>query len=198
MMKLRLTFLLFACAVYCAAQAATGNFRGTVSDATGALLPNCSVAIANATTGFARTVKTNERGDFNAPSIPVGVYNVTVELTGFQKTVVSGVELQVDQTATLPIELKPGAINERVEVQAVAPLLEAQVSSLGQVVENKQIVDMPLNGRNPFALGALAGGTVQFQGLTTNLPIVAGEGVIAQTTFSSTAWTIICGTTPDP
>jgi hypothetical protein len=174
--KLRVAFLLFSCASYCAAQAATGNFRGTVSDSTGALLPNCSVSIANAGTGFERTVKTNDRGDFNAPSIPVGVYNVTAELAGFQKTVLSGVVLQVDQTATLPIELKPGAINERVEVEAVAPLLEAQVSSLGQVVENKQIVDMPLNGRNPFALGALAGGTVQFQGLTTNLPIVAGGG----------------------
>jgi hypothetical protein len=174
--KLRVTFLLLLCAVYCGAQAATGNIRGTVSDSTGALLPNCSVNIANVSTGFTRTVKTNERGDFNAPSIPVGVYNVTVELTGFQKTALSGVELQVDQTATLPIELKPGPINERVEVQATAPLLETQVSSLGQVVENKQILDMPLNGRNPFALGNLAGGTVQFQGLTTNLPIVAGGG----------------------
>jgi hypothetical protein len=122
--KLRVTFLLLSCAVYCGAQAAAGNIRGTVSDSTGALLPNCSVNIANVSTGFTRTVKTNERGDFNAPSIPVGVYNVTVELTGFQKTALSGVELQVDQTATLPIELKPGPINERVEVQATAPLLE--------------------------------------------------------------------------
>src|SRR2546423_1084835 len=131
MVKLRVAFLLFSCVSYCAAQAATGNFRGTVSDSTGALLPNCSVSVANTRTGFERTIKTNDRGDFNAPSIPVGVYVVTVELAGFQKTVLSGVELQVDQTATLAIELKPGAINERVEVEAVAPLLEAQVSSLG-------------------------------------------------------------------
>ena len=175
-MKLRLAPLLFLFAVCSVGQVATGNLRGTVSDSTGAVLPNCAVHITNTRTGFERTVTTNEHGDFNAPSIPVGLYDVTAELTGFQKTTLAGVELQVDQTATLGIELKPGAINERVEVQAVAPLLEAQVSSLGQVVQNKQILDMPLNGRNPFALGALAGGTVQFQGLTTNLPIVAGGG----------------------
>jgi hypothetical protein len=158
------------------AQVATGNIRGTVSDATGAVLPNCSVLILNTQTGFQRTVATNEQGDFNAPSLPVGVYDITASLAGFQKTTLSGIELRVDQTATLSIELKPGAITDSVQVTAAAPLLDAQISSLGQVIENKQILDMPLNGRNPFALGVLAGGTVQFQGLTTNLPIVASGG----------------------
>jgi hypothetical protein len=63
-----------------------------------------------------------------------------------------------------------------VEVTAAAALLDAQTSSLGQVIENKRIVDLPLNGRNPFALGLLAGVTVPFKGLTTNLPIVACGG----------------------
>jgi hypothetical protein len=128
------------------------------------MLPNSSVTIANTKTGFLRTVTTNERGDFNAPSVPIGIYDVTVELPGFQKMILTGIELRVDQTATLPIELKPGAVSDSVEVTASAPLLDSQISSLGQVVENKQILDMPLNGRNPFALGTLAGGTVQFQG----------------------------------
>lgn len=158
------------------AQVATGNIRGTVSDATGAVLQNCSVLIVNTQTGFQRAITTNEQGDFNAPSLPVGVYDITASLAGFQKTTLSGIELRVDQTATLTVELKPGAVTDSVQVTAAAPLLDAQISSLGQVIENKQILDMPLNGRNPFALGVLAGGTVQFQGLATNLPIVASGG----------------------
>jgi hypothetical protein len=140
------------------------------------VLPNCSVTIVNSSTGFQRSLSSNERGDFNAPLIPIGVYDVSVELAGFQRKTLAGIELRVDQTATLSIELRPGTVTDSVEVTAASPLLDSQISSLGQVVENKQILDMPLNGRNPFALGTLAGGTVQFQGLTTNLPIVASGG----------------------
>jgi hypothetical protein len=173
---LRAAFLLLLSSAACVAQVATGNLRGTVIDSTGAVLPNSLVLIVNTKTGLQRNVTSNERGDFNAPSLPVGIYDVTVQLTGFQKTTLAGIELRVDQTATVSIELRLGAVNDKVEVTAAAPLLDAQISSLGQVVENKQILDMPLNGRNPFALGTLAGGTVQFQGLTTNLPIVASGG----------------------
>ncbi len=175
--KLCAAFLLiFSLAPRSSAQVATGNFRGTISDATGAVLPNCSVLILNTKTGFQRTVTSNERGDFNAPSVPVGIYDISAELQGFQKKILTGIELRVDQTAAVAIDLKPGAVSDSVEVTASAPLLDSQISSLGQVVENKQILDMPLNGRNPFALGVLAGGTVQFQGLNTNLPIVASGG----------------------
>lgn len=166
--------LAVSCSMY--AQVATGNIRGTVSDSSGAVIPNCPVIITNTETGDQRVVKTNERGDFNAPSVPIGHYTIAAEMSGFQKQVLSGIELQVDQTATFALKLQPGTVNETVEVQAAAPLLDTQTSSIGQVIEQKQITDMPLNGRNPFALGVLSGGTVQFQGLTTNLPIVAGGG----------------------
>src|SRR6476619_68369 len=105
--KLRAVFLFVLSSVAALAQVATGNVRGTVSDITGGVLPNCSVLIVNTKTGFQRTVTTNEHGDFNAPSVPIGVYDITVELTGFQKTTISGVELRVDQTLTLPVDLKP-------------------------------------------------------------------------------------------
>ena len=97
-------------------------------------------------------------------------------LAGFQTKVLSGLILQVDQTAIVPIVLEPGAVNQTVEVTAAAPVLDSQTSSLGQVIENKRVVDLPLNGRNPFQLGVLSGGAVAFQGLTTNLPILAGGG----------------------
>jgi hypothetical protein len=158
------------------AQVATGNIRGTVTDSTGGVLPNCAVTISHTATGLERKVSTNERGDFNAPSLPVGEYKLTAGAAGFQTKVLSGLVLQVDQTAIIPIVLDPGAITQTMEVTAAAPVLDFQTSSLGQVIENKRIVDLPLNGRNPFALGVLSGGTVAFSGLTTNLPILAGGG----------------------
>src|SRR5690242_5783015 len=88
------------CAAMCWAQVATGNLRGTISDATGGRLPNCSVIITHTSTGLVRKVLTNEQGDFNAPSLPVGEYRIAVELAGFQTKVLTGLTLQVDQTAT--------------------------------------------------------------------------------------------------
>src|SRR5438105_10067328 len=140
-------------AVICSAQVATGNIRGAVSDSTGGVLPNCSVTITHTSTGLVRKVSTNEQGDFNAPSLPVGEYRIAVGVAGFQSKVLSGLILQVDQTAIVPIVLEPGAVTQTVEVAASAPVLDAQTSSLGQGIENKRIVDLPLNGRNPVQFG---------------------------------------------
>lgn len=158
------------------AQSATGNIRGTVSDTSGGVLPNCSVTVTHVNTGLQRVVATNGQGDFNVPSVPVGEYKISIGLAGFQTKTINGLVLQVDQTATVAATLEPGAVNQTVEVTAAAPVLDSQTSSVGQVIENKRIVDLPLNGRNPFQLGALSGGTVAFLGLTTNLPILAGGG----------------------
>src|ERR1035441_10391822 len=171
-----LVVIMALCATISRAQVATGNIRGTVSDSTGGVLPNCAVTITHTDTGLERKVTTNERGDFNAPSLPVGEYKLTVGAAGFQTKVLSGLVLQIDQTAIVPVVLDPGAFTQTMEVTASAPVLDFQTSSLGQVIENKRIVDLPLNGRNPFQLGVLSGGTVAFSGLTTNLPILAGGG----------------------
>jgi hypothetical protein len=159
-----------------AAQVATGNIRGTISDSSGGVLVNCSVTVVHVQTGLQRVTSTNDQGDFNVPSVPVGEYKITVSLPGFQTKALTGIVLQVDQTATIPITLEPGAVTQTVEITAAPPVLDAQTSSLGQVIENKRIVDLPLNGRNPFQLGVLSGGAVAFSGLTTNLPILAGGG----------------------
>src|SRR5260221_3172662 len=163
-------------AAMCCAQVATGNLRGTVSDSTGGVLPNCSVTITHTSTGLIRKVSTNEQGDFNALSISVGEYRIAIALAGFQTKVLTGLTLQVDQTAIVPVVLEPGAVSQTMEVTASAPVLDSQTSSLGQVIENKRIVDLPLNGRNPFQLGVLSGGAEAFQGLPTNLPILAAGG----------------------
>ena len=74
---------------------ATGNIRGTVTDASGGVLTQCPVTITNTDTGLRRAVATNERGDFNAPSMPLGGYQISVEKTGFQKKTLTGIVLQV-------------------------------------------------------------------------------------------------------
>jgi hypothetical protein len=104
----------------------------------------------------------------------------------------------VDQTAVIRIELAPGTITETVEVSTTTPLLESQESSLGQVIENKRILELPLNGRNPFQLGLLAGGVTPFRGLSTNLPFTAGGGLHAGNDILSTAWTTTSGATTGP
>src|ERR1700704_840731 len=178
-MKQRLFWIVMIVALgasICCAQVATGNIRGSVSDSTGGVLPNCSVIITHIDTGLVRKVSTNERGDFNAPSLPVGEYKIVIGLAGFQSKALTGLILQVDQTAIIPAVLEPGAVTQTLEVTASAPVLDSQTSSLGQVIENKRIVDLPLNGRNPFQLGVLSGGAVAFPGPTTNLPILAGGG----------------------
>src|SRR5262249_42645355 len=98
------------------AQVATGNIRGTVMDATEAIIANAKVTLVNVNTGLQRIVTTNDSGDFNAPSMPLGDYQVAAEAPGFQRKVLTGVNLQVDQTATLRIALQPGAVTESVEI----------------------------------------------------------------------------------
>lgn len=113
----------FHCAVLLG-QVATGNIRGTVADTTDAVIPNVKVTLTNTGTGAQRVVTTNDSGDFNAPFMPLGDYQIAAEIAGFQKKVISGINLQVDQTATIRIVLEPGAVTQSVEVTSAAPLLE--------------------------------------------------------------------------
>src|SRR5262245_14053126 len=157
-------------------QVATGTINLTVMDSTGAVVPGASVKVSNNNTGLSRSGNTNERGELLLPFLPVGEYSITVESTGFKKKAIGRVGLQVDQTAGVNITLQPGEVRELVEVNAVTPLLEADTSSLGQVIENKKILELPLNGRNPFALGLLAGNTTPMFGMGSNLPFIGGGG----------------------
>ena len=158
------------------AQMATGNIGGQVADSSGAVIANAKVTLVHSATKQTRVVTTNERGEFLAPLLPIGEYEVSAEFQGFKRSTISGVRLLVDQTVSLPIRLDPGSVSETVEVISQAPLLNAENSSLGQVIENSTVVDMPLNGRNVFALGLLAGNTTEVFGMGTNQTFSAGGG----------------------
>ena len=160
------------------AQTSTGTIVGLVSDATGAPLANADVKLVLAANGTTRETHTNGTGEFNAPVIPPGEYVITVSAAGFSTKQLSGITLLVDQTLNLKIGMTLGAIDQTVSVVSTEPLVDSVTSSLGQVIEEKQILNMPLNGRNPFALGLLAGNTTPVFGVQSNLPFIAGGGPV--------------------
>jgi len=158
------------------AQVATGTINVEVQDASGAVVPGATVTLTRTATGEVRQGKTNERGAFRAAFMPLGAYTLAAEAPGFKRTTLSGLELRVDQDANITVTLSPGDVVETIEVTAATPLLEATTSSVGQVIENRKILELPLNGRNPFALGLLAGNTNPVFGMGTNMPFVGGGG----------------------
>jgi hypothetical protein len=158
------------------AQVSTGTIVGIVVDSTGAVIANAGVTLRHIATGEVRETRTNEHGEFNAPFVRVGGYLLTVAARGFKTETLSGITLLVDQTLNLRVTLEVGALNEKIEVTGSAPLVDSATSSLGQVIVNQQILDMPLNGRNPFALGLLSGNTTPMFGMGSNLPFIAGGG----------------------
>ncbi|MEO7145300.1 MAG: TonB-dependent receptor, partial [Bryobacteraceae bacterium] len=157
-------------------QVSTGTITGAVEDSSGAVIQNAEISVKQTDTSEIRAARTNGSGEFNVPFLQPGNYAVTAAVRGFKTQTLSGITLRVDQTANLRIRLDIGASTETVEVTGGAPLVDSATSSLGQVIENKQILDMPLNGRNPFALGLLSGNTTPMFGMGSNLPFIAGGG----------------------
>ena len=169
--------LVVCCALSVAqAQMATGTIVGVVQDNTGGAVPDAAVTLTQTLTGAVRQARTNGNGQFNAPFLALGNYSVEVGAAGFQTKTLTGIDLQVDQTANLHITLDLGVVSQTVEVTSASPLVDSVTSSLGQVIDNKQVLNMPLNGRNPFALGLLVGNTTPVFGMGSNLPFIAGGG----------------------
>ena len=173
---MRFAIAVLASVLICSAQTATGTISGYVEDTSGARVPNAKITLVHSGTQQTRTVYTNERGEFLAALMPIGEYEVSAEFTGFRRKSLSGNLLRVDQRLTVPITIEPGSISETIEVVGSAPLLESETSSLGQVIANQKVLDLPLNGRNVFALGLLAGFAVEVFGMGTNQTFAAGGG----------------------
>jgi hypothetical protein len=133
--------LLFACPLAAFAQQETATITGEVKDATGAVVPQAVVTITNIATNISVKTETNDQGSYTVPSLRPGDYTVTVEKTGFNKTLRSGVNLQVNQFTRIDITLQTGQVSEVVEVTGGAPLLETETSSRGSVIDRRKIVD---------------------------------------------------------
>ena len=139
-------------------QAPTAAITGSVVDSSGGLVAGANVTAINTATNLQRSTATNESGLFDLPALPPGIYDVKVEKSGFQAQMQRGIEIQVSQVARLEITLKVGNVTETVEVAALAPNLDTETTSVGTVIENRRIVELPLNGRNYLQLASLIPG----------------------------------------
>src|SRR5438477_8337141 len=133
-----------------------GEITGVVTDPSGAVVARAAVTVTNPATNFTRRVTTNVSGNYSFPALLPGTYNVRAETQGFQAEVRTRVELQVQQTARIDFQLRIGAVSETVEVTGGAPLLNTENASVGTVIDNQRIVDLPLNGRNFLQLVSLS------------------------------------------
>ena len=132
------------------------GISGVIHDPTGAVIPGVTVTVTNPATNFVRTAISNEAGVYNFPALQPGRYNIKVELPGFRTITQSDVELQIQQSARIDFTLQVGEVSQTVEVSGTAALIATENATVGTVIENKRIVDMPLNGRNFLQLVALS------------------------------------------
>ncbi|HEY8561627.1 MAG TPA: carboxypeptidase regulatory-like domain-containing protein [Pyrinomonadaceae bacterium] len=137
----------------------TATIVGTVKDSAGATLPSAVITVTNTETNSVRTTNSDDEGNYSLQNLPIGKYSIGTELTGFKRSLIPDVQLVVNQTARFDIVLEVGNVNEQVTVDASAPLIESETSTVGQVIENQTIVQLPLNGRNFIRLGSLIPGT---------------------------------------
>jgi len=142
------------------AQQITGNIRGTVTDPSGAVIRSATVTALQSETGLSRETTTDRDGNYVLLELPVGHYRVQVAAKGFQQYVQDGITLNVNETASVSAHLAVGSETEQIMVSADAQLIEPTVTSMGKVVQQGELEDLPLNGRNFSQLGLLQPGVV--------------------------------------
>src|ERR1035437_336014 len=140
------------------AQFTTARLSGTVLDPSGAALPGATVTVQNELTTYKRDATTNSAGEYLFPVLPVGTYQITVTMTGFDTYIQKGIALQVDKSASLSVQMKLGSVAQQVTVNADASMVTTDSATLGQLITQKEIVDLPLDGRYAQALVFLVPG----------------------------------------
>jgi len=156
-------FRLIAAGVVCCAgiwAQGVAQIQGTVQDASGLAVAGADVKATQTGTGVVRTTTTDADGVYVLPNLPVGPYRIEVSKTGFSTFVQTGIVLQVNTSPNVAVTLQVGTVSEQVQVEANAALVDTQGTSVGSVIDNQRILELPLNGRNPVELIQLAGAAV--------------------------------------
>ena len=133
-----------------------GEMTGTVIDSSNAVVPGASVSVTNTATSQVRQADTNSSGNFTVPFLPPGVYQVRVEKQGFKSAARNNVSLQVADSVRVNFTMELGSVSEAIEVTSGTPLLTTESGTVGTVIDNKRIVELPLNGRNYLQMVALS------------------------------------------
>ena len=138
------------------AQQGRGTIFGTVTDASGAVVPGATITITNTATNLDTTTITNDSGYYSVPNLQVGAYSVAAAKAGFKKRLQSGLTLEVDQKAQVDLQLETGAVTEVLEITSQGSLADTTTATIGKVIENRRVQELPLNGRNALSLVLLA------------------------------------------
>ena len=140
-----------------AAWAQTSQISGTIKDPSGSAIPGAAIKATQTATGVVRNATSGADGNYALPNLPIGPYQIEVTKEGFSRSVQTGIVLQVESNPTVDVGLQVGAVSEQVSVEASAAEVETRSTSIGSVVTNQQVAEMPLNGRDPHELIFLSG-----------------------------------------
>jgi hypothetical protein len=166
-------YAVFACCLLLAlslsGQSFYGSIVGTVTDPSGGALPGATVTLSSSDSGFRRTAVTGADGSYNFVNLVPGTYSVEVDKQGFEKTVHTGIALEVQAVVRIDIQMQVGTVEQTVQVSAAAQLMQTESTSLGQVIGAQTVDDLPLNGRNVLNLVSLVPGVVTQGGAAGNL-----------------------------
>ena len=154
--QILLTLTLATTALF--AQDNTASISGQVLDASGSAVPAARVVAHNLQTGQDRTATSSDTGNYTLPLLALGAYEVSAEKAGFKKSVQTGITLQIDQRARVDFQLQIGAASESIQVTGEMPLTQTDTSSVGSVIDNQKVTEMPLNGRQFYSLALLVPG----------------------------------------
>ena len=164
------------------AQEFRGSILGAVLDSSQAVIAGATVTVTNTATNVSVNTQTTADGSYVVPFLIPGPYRVTAEAAGFKKAVREGIEIRVQDRLTVDFTLQIGATSESVEVTASAPLLETNSATMGQVIDNRQVMSMPLNGRSSYLLTRLAPGVLPTDTRTFTRPF--DNGAISNSSLS--------------
>jgi hypothetical protein len=164
---LALVIVLLSCASLTWAQTPSGEISGLVTDSSGSVMPGVRVTLTNVATKAVRLTQSNESGQYVFPAVPPGTYTLKGELDGFTAIERTGIQVQVGGAYRFPFTLEIGQLSDVVSVVADTPVIQTENASIGTVIENRSIVELPLNGRNYLQLASL------IPGATTNGPASA-------------------------
>ena len=178
-------FAFLFCASLAQAQLTRGTITGTVTDQSGAAVPGAAITITHVDTGIARQAETGETGRYEAPNLPVGTYEASATLAGFQTSVRVGIELSIGRTAVVDIVLQVGEVTQAVTVTGEVAFVETTTATVSNLVEVQKVEDLPLNNRDltqltflqPGVLRVPASGDLsEFSGMGDKLTVAGARG----------------------
>src|SRR5215831_10764131 len=140
------------------AQTPTGTIQGLIQDATGGVVPDAKIIVINVATNEKHELRSDSAGRYVQPFLLPGTYTVSAEKIGFRTVVQENVKIDVTQNRSVNLTLEVGGVTQEVRVEAAPPQVDLNTSTVGQLIENKRIMDLPLNGRSPFSLAQLSPG----------------------------------------